>query len=171
MATANEALDDAELVHGNLPMYLEAVRQEIGDRGASWLRWQGEFRSSERAHVLPSVGSTRMWIKQENQTCEDLLVRWAEPFSTWAHFRAPAAADPRGKDVASWRKRRAGQHPCGPIATTRSGLPPIPARCGCLASAAQNQPHDSICGCSDRRGARRDEGALSALPAFGRGGA
>ncbi len=125
IATANEALDDAELVHGTLPMYLEAVRQEMGDRSGSWLRWQGEFRSSERAHVLPSVGSTRMWIKRENQACEDLLLRWAEPFSTWAHLL----------------RRRAGDE-----------LERAAADAGSLRLAwrllLQNQPHDSICGCS-----------------------
>src|SRR3972149_3491810 len=103
LATANEALDDAELVHGTLPIYLEAVRREMGDRSGSWLRWQGEFRSSERAHVLPSVGSTRMWIKQDNQACEDLLLRWAEPFSTRAHLlRRREGREPEGAEAHSW---------------------------------------------------------------------
>lgn len=123
IAAANEALDDAELVHGTLPMYIEAVRKEMGDRSDSWLRWQGEFRSSERAHVLPGVRSSRMWIKQENQACEDLLLRWAEPFSAWAHLlrrgdEPERAAADAGSLRLAWRL------------------------------LLQNQPHDSICGCS-----------------------
>jgi mannosylglycerate hydrolase len=150
MATANEALDDAELVHGTLPMYLEAVRQEMGDRSDSWLRWQGEFRSSERAHVLPSVGSTRTWIKQENQACEDLLLRWAEPFSTWAHLlRRPAGAEPeRGETSLSWE----ASGWAASLRADRDDTERAAADAGSLRLAwrllLQNQPHDSICGCS-----------------------
>jgi alpha-mannosidase len=150
IATANEAMEDAELVHGTLPMYIEAVRREMGDRSGSWLRWQGEFRSSERAHVLPSVGSTRMWIKQENQACEDLLLRWAEPFSTWAHLlRRRAVGEPEGAEPHSWESS-------GPWAASlrQAGdeLERAAADAGSLRLAwrllLQNQPHDSICGCS-----------------------
>jgi alpha-mannosidase len=125
IATANEALDDAELVHGTLPMYIEAVRREMGDRSGSWLRWQGEFRSGQRAHVLPGVLSSRMWIKQENQACEDLLLRWAEPFSTWSHLL----------------RRRNGDEP--ERAASNVGSLRLAWRL-----LLQNQPHDSICGCS-----------------------
>jgi mannosylglycerate hydrolase len=150
IATANAALDDAELVHGTLPMYIEAVRREMGERSGSWLRWQGEFRSSERAHVLPSVGSTRMWIKQENQACEDLLLRWAEPFSTWAHLlRRREGGAPEGTEAHSWESS-------GPWAASlrRTGdeIDRAAADTGSLRLAwrllLQNQPHDSICGCS-----------------------
>jgi alpha-mannosidase len=125
IATANEALDDAELVHGTLPMYVEAVRREMGQRSGSWLRWQGEFRSGQRAHVLPSVLSSRMWIKQENQACEDLLLRWAEPLSAWAHLL----------------RRRNGDEP--DRAASNVGSLRLAWRL-----LLQNQPHDSICGCS-----------------------
>jgi alpha-mannosidase len=150
LATANEVLDDAELVHGTLPMYLEAVRREMGDRSGDWLRWQGEFRSSERAHVLPSVGSTRMWIKQDNQACEDLLLRWAEPFSTWAHLlRRREGVAPEGAEPHSWESS-------GPWAASLrqagDAMERAAADGGSLRLAwrllLQNQPHDSICGCS-----------------------
>jgi mannosylglycerate hydrolase len=150
IATANEALDNAELVHGSVPMYIEAVRQEMGDRSSSWLRWQGEFRSSERAHVLPSVGSTRMWIKQENQACEDLLLRWAEPFSTWAHLlRRPAGAEPEeGETPPSWE----ASGWAASLRADRDDAERAAADAGSLRLAwrllLQNQPHDSICGCS-----------------------
>jgi mannosylglycerate hydrolase len=126
IAAANEALDDAELVHGTLPMYLEAVRREMGERSDGWLRWQGELRSSQRAHLLPGVTSSRIWVKQENQACEGLLLRWAEPFSAWAHVlrrrnddEAERAASDAGSLRLAWRL------------------------------LLQNQAHDSICGCSN----------------------
>ncbi len=125
IATANEALDDAELVHGTLPMYIEAVRREMGERSGARPRWQGEFRSGQRAHVLPGVLSSRMWIKQENQACEDLLLRWAEPFSAWAHLL----------------RRRHGDEP--ERAASNAGALRLAWRL-----LLQNQPHDSICGCS-----------------------
>ncbi|MDP2949382.1 MAG: glycoside hydrolase family 38 C-terminal domain-containing protein [Chloroflexota bacterium] len=127
IALANENLDDAELMHATLPMYIEAVRQEMGSAsgGGSWPRVEGEFRSGQRAWVLPSVSSTRMWIKQRNQECEDLLLRWAEPFSAWANLI----------------RQRNGDSP------DRSA-----SDAGLLGLAwkllLQNHPHDSICGCS-----------------------
>ncbi len=44
----------------------------------------GELRACKRMHLLPGVLSTRMWIKQRNHACENLLTRWVEPFSTFA---------------------------------------------------------------------------------------
>ena len=130
IASANEALDDAELVHGTLPMYIEAVRREMGERSGSWLRWQGELRSGQRAHVLPGVISTRMWIKQENQACEDLLLRWAEPFSAWAHLLRR-----RNGDGYARREPERAMADAGSLRLAWRLL-------------LQNQPHDSICGCS-----------------------
>src|SRR5438874_1941428 len=81
---ANEQIDDAFLKHSSLPEVFDAVSACIGDKTAEWPRHVGEFRSGERAHLLPGVLSARMWIKQLNQECEDLLAHWAEPFATWA---------------------------------------------------------------------------------------
>ncbi|MBD3188852.1 alpha-mannosidase, partial [Candidatus Bathyarchaeota archaeon] len=46
----------------------------------------GEFRSPERAPLLQDTYSSRMWIKQENQECEDILVHGAEPLSSLAWY-------------------------------------------------------------------------------------
>jgi mannosylglycerate hydrolase len=124
IALANESLDDAKLVQATLPTFIEAVRQEMGARSHAWPRVEGEFRSSQRAPILPGVTSARMWIKQGNQECEDLLLRWAEPFSAWANLlRQRSEGDDR--------------------AASDTGL---------LSTAwrllLQNQAHDSICGCS-----------------------
>jgi len=139
IAAANASLDDAELVHGTLPMLFSALREAMAEEEASWPRHQGEFRCGQRVPLLPGVVSTRMWIKQRNQQCEDLLTRWAEPFSVW---------------VTLLRKRvgRAWQEPPLP-AGPRSPYPSHEASTAGLLDRAwrhliENHPHDSICGCS-----------------------
>jgi mannosylglycerate hydrolase len=124
IALANDNLKDAELVQATLPAFIEAVRREMDASSRSWPCVEGELRSGQRAPILAGVTSTRMWIKQRNQECEDLLLRWAEPFSLWANLlrRRGEGADRASSDAAllstAWRL------------------------------LLQNQPHDSICGCS-----------------------
>jgi len=122
---ANENLEDAELVQATLPTFIEAVRQEMGSRSHSWPCVEGEFRSSQRALLLPGVTSARVWIKQRNQECEDLLLRWAEPFSTWANLLRQRSS--QGSEEAA--------SDAGPLNIAWRLL-------------LQNQAHDSICGCS-----------------------
>jgi alpha-mannosidase len=77
-----EARIGDRIVHSTLPDYLAAVQKDLGPNGLAALPLvEGEMRSPERAHLLPAVLSARMWIKQWNARCENLLVRWAEPFS------------------------------------------------------------------------------------------
>ncbi len=74
-----------EVLHSTLPDYLAAVQQSLGSDGLAALPLiAGEMRSPERAHLLPAVLSARMWIKQSNSHCENLLTRWAEPSSALA---------------------------------------------------------------------------------------
>ena len=82
---AAEARLGDRVVHSTLPDYLAAVQMDLGPDGLAALPLiQGELRSPERAHLLPSVLSARIWIKQWNAHCENLLTRWAEPFSALA---------------------------------------------------------------------------------------
>ncbi|MGD2205389.1 MAG: glycoside hydrolase family 38 C-terminal domain-containing protein [Anaerolineae bacterium] len=84
LRAAEAALGD-RVIHSTLPAYLSAVQDELGANGMAALPLlQGELRSPERAHLLPAVLSTRMWIKQWNARCETLLTRWAEPFCALA---------------------------------------------------------------------------------------
>lgn len=39
------------------------------------------------------TASTRGWIKQRNQSAEQILLRWAEPFSAWSNLLATKTAD------------------------------------------------------------------------------
>lgn len=81
LAVADGRLPD-RVVHSSLPAYVAAVRAELGEEGLRRLPLRtGEMRDPSRAHLLPGVLSTRMWIKQRNHACQTLLERWAEPLS------------------------------------------------------------------------------------------
>jgi alpha-mannosidase len=78
-------VDSISVRIGTLPEYIEAVQQQIAQNTGEVLQvFEGEMRSSELSHLLPSVLSTRMWIKQQNSATEHLLERWVEPLTTWA---------------------------------------------------------------------------------------
>ncbi|HEY6041721.1 MAG TPA: glycoside hydrolase family 38 C-terminal domain-containing protein [Anaerolineae bacterium] len=78
----------------------------------------GELRNPKRHHLLPGVVSTRMWIKQRNAQAQVLLEKWVEPFVAFAHSGTHDAAPAQAAVHLAWKY------------------------------LLQNQPHDSICGCS-----------------------
>jgi mannosylglycerate hydrolase len=135
---ANERLPDAEIVHGSLPDLFASVESQLNGNG-KLARRRGEFRSGQRAHLLPGVLSARMWIKQRTFDCEQLLTRWAEPFTLWSELL-------RDRLGEAWREP---PRPAGPA----SPFPDEPlSETGLIDRAwrllLENQPHDSICGCS-----------------------
>ena len=87
---------------GTLPQYISAVRAALSGQNAQPLQTlSGEMRSSQLAHLLPGVLSTRMWIKQQNNASERLLEQWVEPLSAWAwKLGAPY---PAGLVSTAWR--------------------------------------------------------------------
>jgi alpha-mannosidase len=123
---ANKLMPDSQVVHGTYAEFVEGVRKELGAKGYERLPvLTGEFRSSERSNVIAGVLSTRIWLKQRYAQCEDLLARYAEPLTAWAHL-ARRARGGSGEQIASDR--------------------------GLLRQAwkllLQNGPHDSVTGCS-----------------------
>lgn len=128
---ANKGLKGYRLVHSTLPKYLAAVKSKVEGRKPVLSNVEaseiptviGELRSSKRSHLLPGVLSTRMWIKQRNHASENLLEKWAEPFSTFASL----TTDDRPQTIV----RR-------PSSIVRQSWLLL----------LQNHPHDSICGCS-----------------------
>jgi alpha-mannosidase len=136
---ANVELDDAALEHVSLPEVFERVRRHMGSRAHEWPRHFGEFRSGQRAHLLPGVLSARIWIKQMNQECEDLLAHWAEPFSVWA--------DALKRDVGpEWHEPLPATTAHMPFPTSLDSVTALIDRA--WRHLLENQPHDSICGCS-----------------------
>ena len=124
VAYANEHMDDYRVEHTTLPAYIQSIRDELGAE-ANLPTVAGELRCSKRMPILPGVLSTRMWIKQRNHQCENLMERWVEPFSAWAQLVSPQ--DPQTTAFIS----------------NQAGL--IHENWRLL---MQCHPHDSICGCS-----------------------
>ncbi|MCH8066243.1 MAG: hypothetical protein IIC90_10545 [Chloroflexi bacterium] len=136
---ANDEMADVEIVHGSLTQAFDEIESQI----ESWQalpRRRGEFRSGQRAHLLPGVLSARMWIKQRTFGSEQLLTRWAEPLTLWAGLLRQRLGE-------AWREPPAGAGgPASPHpreAASESGLLDRAWRL-----LLENQPHDSICGCS-----------------------
>nr|MBC7244599.1 hypothetical protein [Chloroflexota bacterium] len=129
LATVQELLPEMKLVHGTLPMYIDAIRKSLHWDSASLESSanklptvRGELRCSKRHHLLPGVLSARMWIKQRNHHIQNLLEKWAEPFAAFAA-----------------------------LATCRGEAPPVPTHpliWQAWKYLLENHPHDSICGCS-----------------------
>ncbi|HLI71088.1 MAG TPA: glycoside hydrolase family 38 C-terminal domain-containing protein [Ktedonobacteraceae bacterium] len=99
LAAANELLSeqDQRLVIGTLPQYIQAVLDAAPDLQTI----SGELRSSYAAHLLPGVLSARMWIKQRNAACEELLTSLVEPLCAWAWVLG--GSYPSGLISAAWR--------------------------------------------------------------------
>ncbi|MDH7490644.1 MAG: alpha-mannosidase, partial [Anaerolineae bacterium] len=123
---ASERLPSVEMRHSTLPAYIRAVRDALGPAGIDALPVvEGELRSCKVQHLLPGVLSARMWIKQRNAAVQTLLERWAEPWAAFAEHLAQQRSVPPT-----------------PLAPTRE----IVRRA--WRYLLENQPHDSICGCS-----------------------
>ena len=133
----NARLSDAEIVQGSLTDVFDDVESQVKRNDLQ--RRSGEFRSGQRAHLLPGVLSARMWIKQATFANEQLLTRWAEPLTLWSGLLRQQLGE-------AWNEppRVAGPpspHPKEP--KSEAGLIDRAWRL-----LLENQPHDSICGCS-----------------------
>jgi mannosylglycerate hydrolase len=115
-------LNGTRLIHSTLPDYFCALLASLNGKDLPVV--EGELRSSKLTPLLPAVLSTRIWIKQRNRACENLLEKYAEPFSVWAHWMP-------------------GIHPAA--STLRSPAAVLRQAWRLL---MQCHPHDSICGCS-----------------------
>ena len=80
--------DGNRMVHSSLDAFLDDL---LAGFGSVSQRVRGELRESgigpfteEQGYLIAGVASSRVWIKQENADCENLLCHWAEPFSVLA---------------------------------------------------------------------------------------
>jgi alpha-mannosidase len=137
IAHANKSLPDVQVVHSTFPDYIRAVRDQLQATARPLPTLHGELRACDRAPLLPGVLSTRMWIKQRNHTCQQLLEKWTEPFSVFAEHMI----DNKTHNL-QWRQR-----PTDAIASNRiAHTAPIIRQA--WRRLMENHPHDSICGCS-----------------------
>ncbi|MDD5368065.1 MAG: glycoside hydrolase family 38 C-terminal domain-containing protein [Anaerolineaceae bacterium] len=129
----NHHLDGDQVVHSTLPKYIQAARQSVNVSGLKLPTVYGELRSSKRSPLLPNVLSTRIWIKQRNASCQQLLEKWAEPFSTFAEQVVHQVPNGSQNSTYTWIHRL--DHPEQILKVAWRLL-------------LECQPHDSICGCS-----------------------
>lgn len=122
IAYADEMLKDSHVIHSTMQQYVAAVSATIRKHNIELPTVVGELRACKRMPLLPGVLSTRIWIKQRNHACENLLTHWAEPFTTWQEMIAD-------KNPADLHRKS------GILNQTWRLL-------------MENHPHDSICGCS-----------------------
>jgi len=130
---ANDHLSDIQVLHSTLPEYIKNAREEIKNLDEPLPVVKGELRACDRAHLLPGVLSTRMWIKQRNHYSQNLLEKWSEPFVVFAE----ALTEFQDQDFKSAR------------ATASRWIQTLsPVLRQAWRILMQNHPHDSICGCS-----------------------
>jgi len=122
IAFADRILEETHVIHSTLPKFVAALQADIKKQKLALTTVTGELRACKRMHMLPGVLSTRMWIKQRNHASEILLVKWAEPFTTW-------------------QEHATGSQP--KILIQKSSILNQAWRL-----LMENHPHDSICGCS-----------------------
>ncbi|MHC4672972.1 MAG: alpha-mannosidase [Planctomycetota bacterium] len=98
----NHIIDDT-LIHTTLPDYIQAIEKAI-----DWEKLEvigGEMRRPSREGVhnqlMGHVMSSRMHLKQRNQTCQTLLTKITEPFVTIAWLNG--AEYPRSLLGIAWR--------------------------------------------------------------------
>jgi mannosylglycerate hydrolase len=132
IAYANAHLQGDVLLHSTLPAYVADLQTKIQALKLNLPTVSGELRACKNSPLLPGVLSTRMWIKQRNRTCETLLEKWAEPFSTWAQLAANEKPEAAARAVLPAPAVR------DPAAVLRYAWRLL----------MENHPHDSICGCS-----------------------
>jgi alpha-mannosidase len=130
IAYADKMLKETHVIHSTLPEFVASLQAYIKKQKLVLPTVTGELRACKRMHLLPGVLSTRIWIKQRNQYSENLLTKWAEPFSTFASLSTTKHGTSAAIVPSSIVHR-----PSSIIQSTWRLL-------------MENHPHDSICGCS-----------------------
>jgi len=136
IAYADSALSDVKVIHSTLPDYISSVRASI--QGELMPVIKGELRVSLRSPLLPNVLSSRIWIKQDNHACQNLLEKWTEPFTVFADrivSDKESLRNPTNNNASGIQSAYRLTHPAPIIRQTWRLL-------------MENHPHDSICGCS-----------------------
>lgn len=89
LAALREAFPGTEFRHGSFEDFVAAARTHTPD-GERPL-YSGELLGSRDQNVLSGVWSARMYLKQENEICQNLLQRYVEPLAamTWLHWGDP----------------------------------------------------------------------------------
>ncbi len=85
---------ECEFVHDSLPNYVNLVQQwtaNLSDQSLPTV--QGELREGPEYSILSGTLSSRVYLKQANTECHDLLEKWVEPLSAWCAWLGLDAYD------------------------------------------------------------------------------
>jgi alpha-mannosidase len=72
-----------EFIQDTLPNYASTVSKEMLTSYEDFPVVEGELRDRDDYSILSGVLSSRIYLKQANSECHDLIEKWIEPLSTW----------------------------------------------------------------------------------------
>ncbi|MFD0616046.1 alpha-mannosidase [Paenibacillus sp. GCM10027629] len=75
--------DQYSIEHSTLPHYTKLVREKMLQAPDSYPVIHHELREGNDQSVLASTLSSRLYIKQADARCHDLIEKWLEPISSW----------------------------------------------------------------------------------------
>lgn len=86
--------DKNEFIQDTLPNYVQNVQQYYAEHPTLSLPVvHGELRERFDYAILGGTLSSRLYIKQANLVCHDLIEKWAEPLSVWCALHGLDAYD------------------------------------------------------------------------------
>ncbi len=88
---ANELKKDWQMEMGTLEGYFAELKSRLSEIPA----FQGELRSNEQTQILPSVASSRLYLKEMNHRAGALLEKYLEPMATLDWIYSGAEFRPR----------------------------------------------------------------------------
>jgi alpha-mannosidase len=86
MAALSQKWPDTVFKQTRFEDFLKAARASCHDDDRP--QWVGEMLGGRDHPILSGVWSTRMYLKQQNEICQNLLTRQVEPLCAAAHFTA-----------------------------------------------------------------------------------
>ncbi|MBD3869649.1 MAG: hypothetical protein IFK94_16125, partial [Acidobacteria bacterium] len=101
LGALREAWPETEFVHGRFEDFLKAARADTPDSERPQV--SGELLGGRDHLILSGVWSTRMPLKQQNEECQNLLARYAEPLAAAAFFHH-GFPWPGGLFDAAWKE-------------------------------------------------------------------
>ena len=69
------------IAQSTLPSYFRALQRVLPEAGLPDVN--GELREAGSYHILNGTLSARVYLKQANDRCSDLIEKWLEPLSVW----------------------------------------------------------------------------------------
>lgn len=119
LAKLNGVLDDANIYQGKLEQYLYQTFDYIEKNNCDVPTFEGELRNGHDLNILQGTLSSRVYLKQQNELCEKLLMNRLEPLYSMLSHNGFGKEYPADYFHYLWKE------------------------------LIKNHAHDSICGCSN----------------------